>query len=482
MFEQIDDNIKKIQNDYKNSADISFKHFYIHERKLVFVYNQSLSSSTAINNFILKNLSLLIENKKQFPENLFQFLENTFPSHNLKEVTTWQECYDYLGYGFTILFLDQSTKAIAIETKENLARAISEPMTEQTISGPKDAFNENYLTNIGLIRRRIRSNHLIVSEHIVGKQTKTKVSVLYMNNIAEEQLVKEVEKKIAAINIDGILDSTYIREIIIKNNTVFPSIETTERPDLASMCLLEGRVLVLVENSPYALIIPTFFIDLFHASEDNYQNAKNVSFTRIIRYIAFILAVLTPAFYIAITTFNHETIPVDLFVSFAAQRAGVPFPAIVEALGMTLVFEILRESDIRMPHLSGSAISILGAVVLGDAAVSAGIVSSIMVIVIAISAISSLMFSHIGMTNAIRVWRIFFMIFATFFGVFGIFLCGVLLLVKLSEMKSFGKPYLYPVAPFQWEFFKENIFKRNIKKVTKRMPILTDKNETRSRL
>jgi len=215
---------------------------------------------------------------------------------------------------------------------------------------------------------------------------------------------------------------------------------------------------------------------------ENYQNAKNVTFTRLIRYISFFIAVITPAYYIAITTYNHETIPATLLINFASQRDGVPFPAIVEALGLSLVFEIIRESDIRMPHISGTAISILGAIVLGDAAVAAGIVSPIMVIVIAITAISSLMFSNIGMVNAIRLWRIIFMLFATCFGIPGIAFALFLLVIDIASLDSFGKPYLYPFAPFNKLFAKQALIKQNIKKVTKRMPILTNKNRTRSRI
>lgn len=302
-----------------------------------------------------------------------------------------------------------------------------------------------------------------------------------MDNIIEEDLLNNIKDKLNKINIDGIIDSTYISELINTNNSVFPTIETSERPDTVCMALLEGKICVLVENSPYALIIPTFFQDMFHASEDNYQNPKNVTFTRLIRYIAFILAILTPAFYIAVTTYNHETIPNTLLINFASQRDGVPFPAIIEALGLTLVFEILRESDIRMPHLSGTAISILGAIVLGDAAVAAGIVSPIMVIVIAISAISSLMFSHIGMVNAIRLWRIIFMLLATCFGIIGIFFAIFILLIDICSINSFGKPYLYPFTPFNKRFAEEAIIKKGIKKETKRMPLLTNKNYTRSR-
>ena len=313
-------------------------------------------------------------------------------------------------------------------------------------------------------------------------ENKTKVAVLFMKNIAKENLVEDTLKKLDKINIDGVFDSTTIRECIEEKHSIFPTIITTERPDTASLSLLEGKVCIMVENSPYLLIIPTFFSDLFHASEDNYQNNYNVSFTRIIRYLSFFIAIFLPGIYIAITTYNHETIPVTLLANFAAQRSGVPFPEVIEALGLTLVFEILRESDIRMPHLAGTAISFLGAIVLGDAAVSAGIVSPIMVIIIALSAIASLMFSDVGMVNAIRFWKIIFILFATFEGLVGIFLANILLIIDLSSLSSFKKPYLYPLIPFNKKFLKSVLIKEKIEKNTKRMPILTDKNYTKEDL
>lgn len=389
--------------------------------------------------------------------------------------------YTKINSGFTILLFSRG-RPIAIETKEDLSRGVSEPLTEQSISGPKDAFCENYQTNLGLLRKRIKSNDFTIKELTIGKQSKTKIAILYMANIADNRLVSDVVSKVKNIDIDAILDSTYIRECIEGKHGTFPVIATTERPDNASLSLLEGRICIMTENSPYALIIPTFFSDMFHAIEDNYQSNINVTFTRFIRYFAFFIAILLPAFYIAITTFNHETIPVTLLINFAAQRDGVPFPAIIEALGLTLVFEILRESDIRMPHLSGTAISILGAIVLGDAAVSAGIVSPIMVIVISLSAIASLMFSNVGMVNAIRIWRIVFMLFATTTGIIGIFLASILLITALTSKAPFGKPYLYPLIPLNKSFLKKVIIKEKIENDNKRMPILTDKNYTRSKL
>lgn len=475
----LDKEIEIIKKDFNNSSDIIFRKIKVKNTEILLVFNSTVTKSDSINDFILKRLTTL--KKRITRNNIFNHLESEIPENIIKDVKDRDDLYTKISSGFTVLMFEKG-KPFAIETKQDLSRGVSEPLTEQSISGPKDAFTENYQTNIGLIRKRLKNNNFTIKEQTIGKQSKTKVAIMYMDNIVEEKLVKEITKKIEKIDIDGILDITYIRECIEDQHSVFPTIETTERPDNASIALLDGKVCIMVENSPYLLIIPTFFSDLFHASEDNYQSHYNVTFTRIVRYVAFFIAILLPAFYIAITTFNHETIPVTLLTNFSAQRDGVPFPAIVEALGLTLVFEILRESDIRMPHLSGSAISILGAIVLGDAAVSAGIVSPIMVIVISLSAIASLMFSNIGMVNAIRIWRIIFMLFATTTGMIGIFLAGILLTSSLTSKTSLGKPYLYPLIPLNKKFLKNVLFKEKIEKDNKRMPILTNKNYTRSRL
>ena len=475
----LDKQIKMIKDHYKNSPDIVFRKIDIKSKKIVFVFNDTLCKGDNINDFILKPLTNF--DKKITRDNILNHLESQIPESNIVSIKDKDDLLIKIGSGFTVILFEKE-KPFAVETRDVLSRNISEPLTEQTISGPKDAFTENYKTNIGLIRKRIKTSNLVLEEFDVGKETVTKVGIFYMDNIIEKDLLEEIKSRIKSINIDGIFDSTYIREIIEDNHSVFPTIETSERPDTTAMALLDGKVCISVDGSPYFLIIPTFFTDLFHASEDNYQNYKNVTFTRCIRFLAFLIAIVLPAFYIAIITYNHETIPATLLINFAAQREGVPFPPIIEALGLTLVFEILRESDIRMPHLSGTAISILGAIVLGDAAVSAGIASPIMVIVIALSAISSLMFSHIGMVNAIRVWRIIFMLFATLAGIIGVFLAGFLLTINLSSLSSIKKPYLYPLIPLNKKFLFSSLGKDSIKKDNKRMPILTDKNYTRSKL
>ena len=381
----------------------------------------------------------------------------------------------FLHRGFTIILIDGEKEAIVLETKGSIKRGISQPENENAIRGAKDAFIEDYQTNIGLIKKRIKTNDLWIDNVTCGKYTKTQIGVVSINGIVKRELVDIVVKRINEIDIDGIINSDNIKNAIEdENKSAFPTILTTERPDIVSTCLLEGKIAIVVDNSPYVLVIPAMLNDFFKTIEDTYGKGINVSFTRIIKYIAFVISLLTPALYIAITTFNQEMIPTDLLVSFATQRDGVPFPAFFEAIIMMISFEILRESDIRVPNPAGSALSIVGALILGDAAVSAGIVSPIMIIVIAITAISSLPFTEFEFSNAIRLHRLLFMIGAAFMGIIGILVVGIFFITKLSSVKSFGKPYLIPFAPTYIDGLKNSIIKVSSKKLTKRRAFLSN--------
>ncbi len=451
-----------IKNKYNNAPDIVSRTI---NNKITLIFNQSLCDGDKINKYILFNLT----NNTNIND-----IESILPCDRLIKINNKNEIFNYIPNGFCIILTNKNI--YAVETKANLYRSISEPTTEKTINGPKDSFNENYMSTIGLIRKRIKSTNLVYNEKTIGKESKTKIGIFYMNNIIESDMINTLNEKLDNIDIDGIFDINYIRAYIDSDNSMFPLYETTERPDLACMALLEGKIIIICENSPYVLIIPTFLTDLFHTPEDNYGKSKNVTVNRIIRIVAFIIAVLLPGFYIAITTYNHETIPLTLIINFASQRDGVPFPSVVEGFIMALIFEVLRESDIRMPNESGNAISILGAIVLGDAAVSAGIVSPIMLIIIAISAICGLAFSHIAVINAIRFWRIIFMIFAALLGMPGLIFCLLLFIITLCSLKSFGKPYLYPCAPINIKMLINSIFKKNLKNDNKRNPLLTNSN------
>ena len=362
----------------------------------------------------------------------------------------------------------------AIETRRDLSRGVSEADYEKTIVGPKDAFIEHYNTNLGLIRRRIKDINLHTKTYYLGKYTKTKVGIIYIKGICKNGLVKDIEKELESINIDAIIDSNYLKRYLNTSKSLFPTIKGTERPDLASLSLLEGKVLIITDNSPEVLILPTFFIDFFHTSDDYYQKAINISFIRFIRLIAFILAIFLPAIYIAITTHNPDSIPINILLSFQSQRLTVPFPAFVEAIIMIVSFEILRESDIRIPSSMGTAISILGGLVLGEAAVSAGIISPIMIIIVAISAISGMLMQSIEAINSIRWYRFTSIILASIFGYYGIFLGIILILTTLSDTKSENKDYLYPFSPINFKEQQDGFIKTNIKGTKYRNPILSN--------
>lgn len=473
--------IEKLKKDTNLVSDIIYKEIEIEDRNITVIYSEVLASGEDISRVILRDISHIVEEKLLGDENLFSYLYNNIPGHNRAMIQDYQDFLSKIWNGYTIIYINEK-EMFALETRAQLDRGINTVDSELSIRGPKDSFTENFNKNFGLIRRRIKSTSLWLKDITIGKQTQTKVGVCYMNNIVDEKLVKQVVSKLENITIDGIIDSGYLKKYLVEKNSVFPTIITTERPDLVCMALLEGKCCVIVDNSPYVLIMPCFFIDLFHTPDDYYQKAINISFIRIIRLLAFLIAIFIPAYYIAITTHNHDSVTTDLLLNFLAQRSTVPFPALVEGLIMTISFEILRESDMRMASTMGTAVSILGGLVLGDAAVSAGIISPIMIIVVAISAISGLAFTSIELTSAIRFWRIILMFLAAGFGIYGIFLGFILLVTKLASIHSFDMPYLAPFSPLVAEEQKDAILKINQgNKIKKRNPLLTTKNKIRGR-
>ena len=471
--------VDEIKKAFGSSTDLIIRPFIIDNREITLVMSEVLGSSSYVNDFILRRLLTI----KFQSDNIGSELLNFIPTNNGKILNKLSDMTDYICMGFAlILFNDnESEKAIAIEARATVDRGIGEVNNEASITGSKDAFNENFNTNIGLIRRRIRDCNLYVDGMFVGKSSKTKIGILYMNNIAINKNVNDIRNKLKKINVDGIIDSGNLKSYLdSKTNFFFPTITSTERPDKVAQALLEGKIAIVSDNSPFVLITPTFFVDYLHTSDDYYEKAINTSFIRIVRFLAFLIAIFTPALYIALTTHNQDILPLSLFLNFMEQRESVPFSALIEALFMSISFEILRESDIRKPASMGTSVSILGGLILGDAAVSAGIISPIMIIVISISAISGLAFSSVEMIYALRWWRFILLFLAMFFGLFGIFVGFIILLASLVTTSSLSLPYLAPFSPFIKEEIKDTIIKGSHKKTRFRNPLLT-KNKIRER-
>ena len=471
--------IEKLKKETNNLSDIIYRIKYINNQKIYIIYNEPLVSSDKISDFIIRSLDNIDKTYKNKID-LYSVILNDINNFKVTQINNYQDIVFYLHNGITIILFENNT-ALAFETKRNLSRSISSPTTETTLRSANDAFVEDIQTNTGLIKRRIKTNNLWIKNIQIGKQSNTKVSLFYINNITDKKLVKKVEEQLKKINIDSIIDSSTIKNLIEnENKNAFPTIATSERPDRASNALLEGKIVILVDNSPFALILPNFLNDIFKSTEDNYGKAINVSFTRLIRFIAFFITLLTPAVYIAIITYNQEMLPTQLLISFASQRSLVPFPAFFEALLMILSFEILRESDLRIPNFSSSALSIVGALILGEAAVNAGIVSPIMIIVISVTAISALLFTEPEVIYAIRIYRIIFMLASAIMGLIGVIFIFIFFILKLSSLYSFGKPYLIPYAPTSITGLKNSFIKLSTKKQNKRNPYLS-KNKIKYR-
>lgn len=423
-------NINKIKN---NNPDLKIRKLIINNKNINIIYFETLCNSSDINDFILRPI---INDKLDS----IKKIKDKLPSSNIVLVKDEKELLFCLYSGFTIISIDN--EYISFETKYSLDSGINEATNEKVIKGPKDAFTENYQNNIGLIRKRIRSNKLVIKEYIIGSISKSKVSFIYLEDKCDKELVLNIDTKLKNMNIEYVLNSNYIIDNLEETKTLFPTNIMTERPDLVSFCILEGRCSFIVENSPQAVIIPAFFTDYMKTVDDYYQNNINVILTRIIRIISFIIAIITPGLYIALTTFNQETLPTSVLINFSMQREGVPFPSFIEALLLWLSFEILREADTRVPFVVGSSMSIVGALVLGQAAVEAGLISPIMIIVIAISSVASFLFNDNDIVNAIRIWKLIFLLLGSFVGLYGIFIGTLLFIIRICSIKSFGYDFI----------------------------------------
>ena len=453
--------INELKKKVSPSNDYVFKKIKIDGKTIFLIFNDVLTDGGSIDENILRKLVLL--NRKEL-----KHIENYLPIRNIKIIKNEEILY-YVNNGYLVVV---TNKIYACEVKAKLDRVINMVDGELTIAGPKDSFTENFNSNLGLIRKRIKSGNLKVIDLEIGRSSKTKVGILYVEDIVKEEIPSRIMEVLSKIDIDGIIDSSYLKTALEGQKSYFPTIMMSERPDKSSMALLEGKVVIIVDMSPYALILPSFFIDFFHTTDDYYQKSFNTTFIRIIRLLAFFIAIFTPALYISVTTRNYNLIPLDLLLVLKAGRTFVPFPAYIEALFMIVCFEILKESDLRMSYTSGSSISILGGLILGDAAVSAGIVSPIMIIVIAISSIAGLIFSSVELENAIRIYKIFLLILGTIWGIYGVSIGAIYIAYKLLTLKMFGIPYLVPFIPLEKNELKDTFIKGE-QSVKKRNSFLT---------
>jgi len=360
--------------------------------------------------------------------------------------------------GRTVLLIEGSQDGLILSTTAFTTRQIEEPQSERVNRGPREGFVESLMENLTMIRRRLKTTALKMKFLTIGTQTNTNVCICYIDGIVNQKILDELYRRLDRINTDGIFDSEYIKEIIRDSPlSPFETIRDTERPDTVAGKLLEGRIALLVDGSPVVLLLPYVFFEIFQVSEDYYLNFYFASFGRILRMMSFFITVSVPAIYLALVTYHQETIPTPLLLSISAARQGVPFPTIIEVGLMLIVFEILRETGVRMPYYIGQALSIVGALVLGTASVDARIVSAPIVIVISITAITGL--SIPGIKSAVIMLRLIFLLLAAVLGLYG-YLFGIMgLLLHLCEMRSFGVPYMMSLTSLNASDLKDTVIR-----------------------
>lgn len=486
LSKKLDDNIKFIKSILEGSNDIVYREFKIgglDGRRAFLFYIDGMADKILLDNFVITPLMLTARIvKPDYEEIKNRLLEaaqfTAISSSDFKEIKTIEEAIIAALSGDSALIIDESDSAFSISSRAWPTRGISEPSSETVIRGSRDGFTETIRMNTALVRRRIRDPRFKVCQKHIGTRSKTDIAIMYIDDIVDKKILDELNKRLDNINIDSVIDSGYVQQFIEDRAFTFlPEVQATERPDTVAASIYEGRVAILVDNSPQALIIPVTIQSFLQSPEDYYMKPVIATFTRILRSFAAIVSVISPAFYIAVTSYHQDMIPNKLAISIAASREGVPFPAYMETLIMIVILELLLEAGIRLPRPIGSTIGIVGGLIIGQAAVAAGIVSPIMIIVVALTAVASFAIPNYDFAAAARIMRLIFILGASIFGLYGIMLAYIGIMIHMVNLKSFGVPYLAPFAPFEKEDMKDSLFYRGPWKHMIKRPIQLNPND-----
>ena len=444
-------NLELLRQILGTSSDLIFREFLIsNSREAALVFIDGMVDEETLNESILQPLmfdSRQVASRQAVAHADIEFFHKTLLAvGEVKNSSGLADLVQGCLSGKTILLVDDSSHALIINTQGWQTRMISEPMTEAVVRGPREGFTENLRTNITMLRRKIKSPALTLESLVLGEESRTDLCVAYIKGVANPGLVREIKDRLQRIDTDAILESGYIEQFIEDNPfSPFSTIGNSEKPDVIAAKILEGRAAIFVDGTPFVLTAPLLFIEGFQSAEDYYSRPFYASIIRLLRFVAFIIGVLAPALYVALSSFHQELIPTALLLTMASAREGVPFPAVLEALIMGVIFEILREAGVRLPRPVGQAISIVGALVIGQSAVSAGLIGAPMVIVVSLTAIASFVIpAHIDIQSILRLLAL---LFASVLGIFGIAVVILLTLIHLSALRSFGVPYLSPLTP-----------------------------------
>ncbi|MEK3879600.1 spore germination protein [Paenibacillus sp. FSL M7-0420] len=443
------------------STDIIYRFITLGPSSVVVVYIEGMADPQALMEAIQEDEGRFNAFSEPQPERCLELLqERTISLGKVGGITNYTEVETELLAGNSVIYIDGSTKALSAGTEALKQRSVEDAVSQSVVRGPREGFTESLRENTALIRRRIQNPKLRIEQRKLGEQTQTNVAVMYIEGNADPEVLQELRRRLDAAKLDSVLESNYVEEMIQDQRySPFPTVYNTERPDTTASALLEGRIAILVEGTPFVLVVPALLVQFFQSSEDYYQRSDFASLVRMLRFFCFAIALLTPSFYIAITTFHQEMIPTTLLISLIGQREGIPFPAFLEAFIMEITFEILREAGIRLPKSIGQSVSIVGTLVIGQAAVDAGLVSAAMVIVVSITAIANFALPAFNVGISVRMLRFVLMVIAASFGLFGIIIALIILGLHLCSLESMGIPYMTSFAPIRWQSQKDTFIR-----------------------
>ena len=465
--------------------DFQVKHFKIFgQYHSAMFYFTNLVNQDNVNKDILRPLMYvpehLLSKEKPLHKLIDIIMQETLYHGQAKVEESLDKLIAVLLRGETVIFVDGITEGIHISTREVEHRSVSQPETEQVILGPREGFIENIDTNIAMLRYRLPTADFQVRTMKIGRLTKSTVCFCYIKGIASESVISEVENRLSSIDIDTIMDAGYLEQFIEDNHfTPFPQVQATERPDKTVANLAEGRVAILVDGSPFALLVPVVFNQFYQTTEDYSSRFLMGTFARFARMLALVFSLVFPSLYVSLIAFNPELLPTEFAVAVAGGRAGVPYPAVVEVLIIEIAMEILREATVRLPRQVGGALSIVGVLVVGQAAVEAGLASPITVVVIALTTIGSFATPAYTAAFALRMLRFPIMILAGIFGLYGVMIGIILTFNHLLNLKSFGVPYMAPVSPGNSQGMKDVVTRSPLWWMSKRPGFLQTPNQTR---
>lgn len=419
--------------------------------KMLICYIEGFIDRKILNDDILKPLVLGLKDREKIRQLIF--------SPKIEEEILFENIVDELSHGKLAIFVDGEEKAYLVEISSWEKRSIEQPGAEAVVRGPKEGFIEDIAVNKVLLRRIIRSNNLVFENYKLGQQSKKAVSIAYVKGVVNEDVLEEVRRRLSKINIDAILESGNIEELIEdKPMGLFSTISNAEKPDVVAAKILEGRVAIFTDGTPHVLIVPKLFIEGLQTSEDYYIRPHYASVLRFLRTLSLFISIFLPGIFIALQLYHQEMIPTTLLISAAGAREGVPLPAVLEVFIMIIALELTKESGLRLPKSIGMTVSIVGALILGQAAVQAGIVSGLTVIVVSIAAIAE--FTIPDLANALVIARIVIIVLAGFAGIYGITIGFIIMAVHTLSLESFGVAYGWPIAPRDWEGLRKDTFTR----------------------